>query len=77
MNFTLSKRESVLGKNAKDGGFYFGKREGLLSIITREGVSDVLGRRIMDGGLGLDLGREREGFRPGIVAAAAALHCRQ
>ena len=31
----------------------------------------------MDGGLGLDLGRESEEFRAGTVAAAAALHFRR
>ena len=44
-----------------DCGFNKMKTEGLLSYLTSEEVPDVLGRWIMDGGLGLDLGREREG----------------
>ena len=42
-----------------DGGFYLSKPGGLFRKITRKGVSDVLGRWIMDGWLRTD-GRERE-----------------
>ena len=41
-----------------DGGFYLSKPGGLFRKITREGVSDVLGRWIMDGWLRTD-GREK------------------
>ena len=55
----FSKGESVLRKHVMDDGFYLSKPGGLFRKITREGVSDVLGRWIMDGWLRID-GRERE-----------------
>ena len=55
-----------------DGGFYLAELEGLFSIITREGVSAYVSRWVIDGWLGLDLGKEREKVAAGTVAATAA-----
>ena len=57
--FMFSKGESVLRNCVMDCGFYLSKSGGLFRKITREGVSDVPGRWIMDGWLRTD-GRERE-----------------
>ena len=55
----FQKEKAYSGKRAMDGGFYLSKPGGLFRKIIREGVSDVLGRWIMDGWLRTD-GRERE-----------------
>ena len=61
-----------MGKYAKDGGFYYMKIEGLLSIFTREGVSSNVNRRIKIERLELDQRRERKGWSAETVVAVAA-----
>ena len=50
-----------MGKYAKDGGFYFGKREGLFNKLTHEGVTSNVSRRIWKERPEIDPGREKKG----------------
>ena len=77
LTLRFQNEKAYMGKYAKDGGFYYMKIEGLLSIFTREGVSSNVNRRIKIGRLELDQRRERKGWPAGTVFPAARRHCRQ
>ena len=46
LTLCFQNEKAYTGKYAKDGGLYLAELEGLFSIITREGVSSNVSRRI-------------------------------